>query len=343
MLGYFVIRPYSLGMAKRTSFTYKLAPAEQHALVEILQAGNYRPVHREHTVIAVTADDYNVAVYNSGKCLIQGKGAEEFVSFILEPMVLKRAELGYETVLNPELSQPRMGVDESGKGDFFGPIVISAAYADKELVDKMQDMGVRDSKSITSDKKALAMGSELRRLLGRRFSIVKIGPRAYNRLYMKMRNVNTLLAWAHARAIENLLETVPDCPRAISDQFGKKEQVERALMKNGRKIELIQRHKAESDMAVAAASIIAREAFLRALVKMAEQYEMEIPKGASATVREAAVKLATARGPEVLVDACKCHFKTTDAVLAAVKSDRSALGPEGQAVSKPYTRGKKRG
>lgn len=326
-------------MTKRTSFSFKLSKSEQAELTRILTLGNYRPAQVPYTTIAVTTPDCGINLYTSGKCLVQGKGAEEFVKFIMEPMVLGRAELGYESVVDPQALQPHMGVDESGKGDFFGPIVVAAAYVDAELVEKMREMNVRDSKTITSDSKALDMGRDLRRLLGRRFSTVKIGPLAYNRLYTKMRNVNTLLAWAHARAIENLLENVPDCPRAISDQFGKKEQVERALMKKGRDIELIQQPRAESDIAVAAASVIAREIFLRSLHSMREKYTIEFPKGASAHVRESAVVLARKFGPELLTETAKCHFKTTDQVLAELKTDRSVLGPEGQAVSKAKYRG----
>ena len=329
----------------RTSFSYKLTPPQQALLYTILRTGNYRPVQVPHTRIAVKSEDCNINLYESGKCLVQGKGAPDFVLFILEPNVLRTAGLGYEKALNPEARQPRIGIDESGKGDFFGPIVIAAAYADEGLVDAMQKMDVKDSKDISSDARAILLGRDLRRLLGNRYSVIKIGPRKYNELYAKMRNLNTLLAWAHARALENLLEVIPDCPRAISDQFGSKQQVERALMRKGRQIELVQRHRAESDMAVAAASVIARELFLRSLKDMEKEYDQPFPKGASAAVREAAVNLAKHKGPAVLVEAAKCHFKTTDAVLTELGKDRSELGPFGQATSKQmgsFTRRRKK-
>lgn len=325
-------------MTSQNSFSYKLTPDQQTILAEILAAGNYQATEVPFTSIAVKGDNYIVNLYTSGKCLIQGKGAYEFVEFVLEPLVLQSVGLGYEDLLNPDASQPHMGVDESGKGDFFGPMVVAAAYIDESLIDEMRALDVKDSKNIASDKKALHIGRELRTLLGKRFALVTIGNEAYNRLYAKMRSVNTLLAWAHARAIENLLENVPDCPRAISDQFGSKQQVERALMKKGSKIELIQRHKAESDMAVAAASIIAREAFLRALGKMTDTYRMVIPKGASAQVKEIAAGLVAQHGPEILLKTAKCHFKTTDAVLERASLSRSDLPAEGQVKSKPYTR-----
>jgi ribonuclease HIII len=266
---------------------------------------------------------------------VQGKGAEDFVRFVLEPVILRAAKIGYETELDPSLASPHMGVDESGKGDFFGPLVIAAAYVDPVLFDKFKEMNVRDSKRITSDNVALGMGRELRRLLGNRCALVKIGPRAYNRLYAKMLNVNRILAWGHARAIENLLGSVPECPRAVSDQFGSASQVERALMKNGRKIDLIQRHKAESDPAVAAASIIAREQFLLSLKEIADKTHIKVPKGASEGTRESAVELVRRHGPASLLDYAKCHFRTADEVLGILGLGRDALGPDGRAVSRP--------
>jgi len=314
-------------MTEKNSFTYKLTDVQQAALVALLRAGNYRPTEVPYTRIAAKTEDCNINLYTSGKLLVQGKGAREFVEFILEPMVLLSVSVGYEDVVAPEISQAHMGVDESGKGDFFGPMVIAAAYIDETLIGAMRKLDVKDSKNITSDKKAMFIGGELRKLLGRRFAIVAIGPAAYNRLYSKMRSVNRVLAWGHARAIENLLETVPNCPKAISDQFGSKEIVQRALMQKGRGIELIQRHKAESDPAVAAASILAREAFLLALQKMERTYGTEIKKGASAAVREAAVALARGKSPSVLLETVKCHFKTTDAVLAELGLTRQDLPP----------------
>ena len=321
-------------MPEQTTYTYKLNQTQQDTLKHILRDGNYQPMKIEHTQIAARTPEVNVALYKSGKCVVQGRGATEFVQFVMEPLVLETVGLGYEDLLNPEAIAPHIGVDESGKGDFFGPLVTAAAYLDESLAQTMRDMGVRDSKSITSDDKALGLGRELRRLLGKRFALVIIGPEAYNRLYSKMRNVNSMLAWAHARAIENLLEIEPACPRAISDQFGNEKLVKNALMKKGREIELVQMPRAESDLAVAAASILAREAFLNALAKMREQYDAKIPKGASAAVRESAEDLVKKHGPEILVKTVKCHFKTTDQVLTATGHSRKDLPAEGQAVSR---------
>jgi len=284
-------------------------------LTHVLSSGNYRRIQVPYTTIAVETDEFNVSLYESGKCLVQGKGAKDFVAFVLEPQVLGHVGLGYEEKLNPEQYEAHVGVDESGKGDYFGPLVIAAAYSDRELAKKMLEIGVRDSKNISSDKRIFELARQIRKMLDKRFSIVTIGAQAYNRLYWKMKNVNLVLAWGHARAIENILVDVPECPRAISDQFGHKHLIEKALMGKGRKIVLQQRHKAESDVAVAAASILAREGFLLGLRKMQEQYQQRFPKGASAQVVEAARQLVEKNGENILLQTAKCHFKTTDVVL----------------------------
>jgi len=330
---------------KKNSFTFVLDKEQQESLKQMLQMGNYRPKQVPHTLIAVEAEDCNISLYKSGKCLIQGRGAEDFVIFFMEPNVLQSASVGYEEILNPELTTPHMGIDESGKGDYFGALVACAAYVNQDLAAKMSAFGVKDCKKLT-DKAVYLIGGKIRALLGpNRYKIVSIGPETYNRLYAKMHNVNTLLAWAHARCIENLLDTIPDCPRAVADQFGAKHVIERALMKKGRSIVLEQRHKAESDIAVAAASVLAREAFLRGLQSLGKAFDFEPHKGASEMVKSDAVALVRKSGPDILLKTAKCHFQTTDKVLAACGRTRTEMSPEGQVVArnagKPFVRKKK--
>lgn len=307
------------------SFTFKLSEDEQDAVFHLLKSPKYDPTTVPHTRIAVSIPDCRINLYNSGKLLVQGKAAQEWITFTLETEILKEARLGYDEVHDPEAFQPHMGIDESGKGDFFGPLVIASAYVNEDLVAKLREMGVRDSKKISSDNVALNMAREIKKLLGDRCAMITIGPRSYNRMYSKIRNVNKMLAWGHARAIESLLEKVPDCPRALSDKFGPTHQIERALMDRGKKIQLDQRTKAESDPAVAAASILARAGFLYALKKMGKTQGFEVPKGASDKVRREAEKLVADKGPGILLDVAKCHFQTTDKVLAEVGYSRKDL------------------
>jgi ribonuclease HIII len=310
---------------KTNSFTFKLNTQQQDQLFDLLKNSKYVPEKVPHTRIAVSIPNCRINLYNSGKLLVQGKGAQEWITFTLETEILKEAQFGYDDILDPEASQPHMGIDESGKGDFFGPLVIASAYVDEGLVEKLRDMGVRDSKKISSDNVALNMARDIRKLLGNRCAMVTIGPRSYNRMYSKIRNVNKMLAWGHARAIENLLEKVPECPRALSDKFGPTHQIEQALFDKGKKIKLDQRTKAESDPAVAAASILARAGFLYALKEMGKTYNFDVPKGASEKVRREAEKLVAYKGPEILLETAKCHFQTTDKVLAEVGYSRKDL------------------
>jgi ribonuclease HIII len=263
--------------------------------------------------------DVSVAAYQSGKLVVQGKGTQEFVEFYLEPELLKEAKLGYEHILDPEMLMPRIGVDESGKGDFFGPLVVAGVFVGGDTVLQLRDAGVKDSKQISSDKRIAELAKTIRKTAGVVTTAVPIGNEAYNRLHAKMANVNSILGWGHARVIENLLAipAVKDCKRAISDQFGNKRIVQQALMERGKKIELIQRHKAESDIAVAAASIIARDEFVARLHALSKKFGVELPKGASAAVEKAGRVLVEKHGAEILGKVAKLHFRTAQKILHA--------------------------
>lgn len=307
-------------MAPRTSYTCVL-PADKteplrRGLVE--RGYTFRDVPHAKFSAASDNDKVNVTLYDSGKLVVQGKGTEDFVQFYLEPCILGEARLGYEHVHDPSMLSRRIGVDESGKGDFFGPLVVAGVYLDEASARKMNELGVRDSKTITSDRRIEALARAIREHTT--WDVVVVGNEKYNQLQARMRTVNNLLGWAHARVIENLLVKVPDCPRAISDQFGNKRLVEQALMERGKKIELVQRHRAESDLAVAAASIVARDEFVRRLRQLGQQYGVPLPKGASAAVRQAAAELVRRHGPEVLGNLAKTHFRTTQQVLAGIST-----------------------
>jgi ribonuclease HIII len=200
----------------------------------------------------------------------------------------------------------------------------------------MKALGVKDCKQMT-DKAVLAAGARLRALLGPDgYAVVRLAPHAYNRLYARMRNVNRMLAWAHATAMETLLERRPSCPRVVVDQFAASEEtIARALKPRGRAVEVVQRHKAESDIAVAAASVIAREIFLRDVEKMGEGLASgPVPIGSSdPRVRALAEEMVRAEGPLWLMNHCKVHFQTTDKVLAACSLSRADLPPEGRVAS----------
>jgi ribonuclease HIII len=212
---------------------------------------------------------------------------------------------------------PSIGTDESGKGDFFGPLVCAGVYVDTTSAAVLSGMGVRDSKRL-SDRRCRELADTIKATCHQHYSVVEINPARYNDLYEQFRregkNLNTLLAWAHARVLENLLAQV-DCQRAITDQFADPRYVESKLQARGKKIELIQMPRAEVHVGVAAASILARARFLERLDALSAQCGMTLPKGASQLVIQAGRTLVQQCGEGALRQVAKLHFKTTAQVL----------------------------
>lgn len=366
---------------QKTCYTFELDGAQQEKLLALLAVGNYRPKQVPYSLAAVEGDGFNCALYQKEKhgrrkLCVQGQQAQDFVEFFLEPNGVVPVTMGGGGAVPAglpaavaaaaaggaadSLRTAHGGSDESGKGDYFGPLVVACCYVDEDLAEKLRtlrvewydsrdvkhvdDGGVRDCKLITNNVVLLRMGTMIRSILGpQRFSVVKIGNPAYNRLYFKIRNINRLLAWAHGTCIEEMLEKQPACPRVVVDQFAPTETViKRALKERGKRIVVEQRHKAESySIAVAAASVLARETFVRALCDMAAEVDPAaqaalgvVPLGSSdPRVRELAEKMVKQHGPTWLMNHCKAHFQTTDKVLAACGLSRNDLPPEGQVTS----------
>ena len=227
----------------------------------------------------------------------------------------------FSNVLTPTISDTNLneksiiGIDEAGKGDYFGPLVIGAVFVDAQSIKTLASLGIRDSKMLTDSKV-----KQLYKELERRSKIVhvKINPEKYNELYSEINNLNHILAWGHARALENMLSQVK-CDCALSDQFGDENLIKSRLMQLGKKINLIQKPKAESNIAVAAASIVARYFFLEELEKISKRYKTEFPKGASEDVENAAKMFFEKFGLDELRKVAKIHFKITDRITAGAK------------------------
>jgi ribonuclease HIII len=298
-----------------TIHTCKLTDEQASALLAVLKARNWKSREVSYARFAFESDKTNIVFYESGKLVVQGKGTAEFVEFVLEPEILKEVKLGYETILNPDLLLPRIGVDESGKGDFFGPLSIAGVYVNEKVINAWKDIGIRDSKNISSDKKIAELAEKIRNTPGCVTESIVIGNAKYNQLYVGMKSVNKMLAWGHAQVIENLLgkryQMNPPPVKAISDQFAaSKSVIEKALKTQGKELPLEQRHKAEEDIAVAAASILARDGFVKGLANLEKQFEMKLPKGASAAVDVAAKQFVEERGAGELAKISKLHFRT---------------------------------
>ena len=297
------------------SMVYTLTAEQAAQLKEILEQRNWEMSVVPYSIFKASGEKVSVVAYESGKLVVQGKNAQEFIEFILEPEILHT----FGTLLPPEPSaedlSPHGGIDESGKGDFFGPLVIAGVCVDEKIATALRNIGVCDSKLVTSSKKIFALAEEIRKAAEGHFNIVLLRPETYNRLYSNIGNLNRLLAWGHARTIENLLDQVPECPRMLSDKFGDESLIRRALMEKGRKIILDQKVRAESDVAVAAASILARDYFLRQMNKLSETLGVELPRGGGPQVKVIGRELLEKHGPGVFESCAKLHFKTYTELL----------------------------
>lgn len=298
-----------------TTYTAPLSDDQVEALRQLLKDSGFEFSPKPYTRFFAQKNKLSVAVYEKGpKVLLQGKGIEDFVTFELEPKVLREARLGYEEVHSPEIFEPHFGIDESGKGDFFGPLVIAGVFTDRAIARTFLENGIQDSKRIGSDARIRALAKMIRQTPGVSFDVVLIGPERYNDLYEKFGNLNKLLGWGHARVIENLLEKRPDCPRALSDKFADARVIESALLQHGQQIQLEQRTKAESDFAVAAASILAREAFIDWLERQGKRLGLKLGRGVSASVKETARQIVEKEGGDALRRVAKIHFRAAHEV-----------------------------
>ena len=204
-----------------------------------------------------------------------------------------------------------VGSDESGKGDFFGPLVVAAVALDTTSWRVLEALGVQDSKRLT-DARIGALAAQIRDVAPH--EVITIMPPRYNELWRTFGNVNRLLGWAHARAIEDVLERAPQATAAVADQFGDESIIRKALFERGRAVTLVQMHRAESDPAVAAASVLARAEFVRRLDALSRDAGVRLPKGASAAVDAVARALVHSRGREALSAFAKVHFKNAQRV-----------------------------
>lgn len=299
-----------------TSHTTTLTAIQVGKLREILEEQGFDFVEKAYTIFAGKKGKLNISVYEKGpKVLIQGKDTEDFIRFTLEPLVLCEAKLGYEEITDPEHFAPHFGIDESGKGDFFGPLVIAGVYTNAEITRHLIKAGIMDSKRITTPAKIRQLAAVIKTTPGIEFDVIALRPEKYNELYASFKNLNRMLAWGHATVIEELVRKKPDCPRALSDQFARAEVLQRALKQKNITLTLDQRTKGESDTAVAAASILARERFIDWMDAATKKVGFKIPLGASSAVVAAGKTLVKTHGADALNKFAKLHFKTTEQVI----------------------------
>ncbi len=304
---------------KIASYTVKLDEAQLAKLRGILEARGWEPFPVAYTHFAFKADHLkvNVSAYTSGKVVVAGKGTEDFVRDVIEPEVTGAAKLGYDDVLHPEWFEAHAGLDESGKGDFFGPVIAATVIADKAAIEAWIKAGVKDSKKI-AEPQIMKLDAIIRDTRGVAVRTCFCGMPKYNELMGRPgANLNRLLAWQHATALEQAL-ALKRVPWGLLDQFSEQPLVQRELAKKGVKdFELKMRTKAEEDPVVAAASVVARAEFVRQMHALSQRFGEKLQKGASAAVKDQGAKIIAKFGARGLGDFAKLHFRTAYEVVAA--------------------------
>ena len=286
----------------------------------------FAPARREYASFCYEKPGLVVAFFpKKNKLLIQGAGTDEFIEFVLEPKITGIISLtlsadpdcpSARVSLVPGLDErAHFGIDESGKGDYFGPLVVAGVFCEGESARALSKLGCCDSKTIKSEVKMAKLADAIVKTPGVAFEILCMGPKRYNELYSEMSNLNSLLAWCHARVIASLHDKVPSCPRALSDQFANEWVLKRALALRKIPVLLEQRTKGESDIAVAAASILARARFVRWMNEASVAAGDKLPLGCAPHVPKAARAFVLKHGKERLAEVAKLHFKVTAQVL----------------------------
>ncbi|MDD3419931.1 MAG: ribonuclease HIII, partial [Candidatus Gastranaerophilales bacterium] len=227
------------------SYSDKFNLKEADSLKKKLEEAGYDFGTADYALWRAKGKNVVVTLYNSGKILAQGSGTQEFTSEFLgtksQLQLLSIPKKKDDDITHNFTSW--IGTDESGKGDYFGPLIIAAVLVNEKNKSLFEELELKDSKKLT-DEKISKLAVKIKN--NATFAVVTINPAKYNELYDKFKNLNKMLAWGHARAIENILEKSP-CPNAISDKFGDEKLIKNALLKSGKEINLIQQVRAERD------------------------------------------------------------------------------------------------
>ena len=285
-------------MAGLNMFVDRIDDATGAQLEEMLRSAGYEFREVEYARFGAKGESVSVVLYTSGKLVVQGKGASDFRLHRLQELT---------GLPEPRLKVATIGCDEAGKGDYFGPIVAAAVAMTPEEEQFLDEIPLCDSKTL-SDRQIAGAAEHLRNVVSH--EVIVIGPRRYNELYAKFQNVNHLLAWAHGKAMLAVKDKT-GIDHVLLDKFCDESVVKRALGARSSEIDLHSRPRAEDDPAVAAASLLARDAFVRGIDRLRHVAGRPLPKGAGSPVLKAGRELVKERGRGILAEVAKVHFRTT--------------------------------
>lgn len=286
-----------------------ITPAQVAALRELLTNHGATFGQPPHTHFDAAVEKARLTCYRSGKLLIQGEAVDAWIEKLASALATtSAAPAGSEA---PELLVATIGSDESGKGDYFGSMVVAACMLRPEDVRFVRDLGVRDSKE-ASDAMIKTAAAKMKERVA--FAIEEYTPRIYNERHAQVGNVNVLLGDAHAHCIAELAHKT-GARHVIIDRFGGEHYVRAGLGALAAELKITMVPRAESNPAVAAASFLARARFVESLEELSTEVGMKLIPGASSAVERRARELVRMLGPKVLAKVAKTHFKTTERVI----------------------------
>ncbi len=303
---------------KLSTYTIKLDDPQLDQLETLLEGRGWERFEVPYARFAFRGKDCNVTAYDKRKVVVvAGKGTEEFVLNTIEGEITKAARFGYDDVLHPDWFESHAGLDESGKGDFFGPTVTATVIADRPAIEAWIKAGVKDSKRIV-EAQIIRLDRIIRDTPGVAVEVFPWTMAKYNELMSRpSANVNRLLGWQHAKTLVRALDK-KWVPWGLLDQFTEQPLVQKELTKlEVKNFELRMRTKAEEDPVVAAASVVARAEYVRQMHDLSKKFGAKLQKGASAAVKVQAQEIMEKFGAKGLADFAKLHFRTAYEVVSA--------------------------
>lgn len=292
-------------------FVTEITPHQIEKLRADLLSQGFELALREHTHFFAQKPGISCALYLSGKLVVQGSKSPEWIDFYLEPEITKRVMRVARSDWH-ENFKDHLGSDEAGKGDLFGPLCLACVGVEEKDLEWIHSAGVKDSKLIT-DTQIRPLARELWKKLPCQLHVVL--PESYNKLWSRFKNLNLLMGWLHSELIEKLAKSSEKkWSYALVDQFSQGQLVKQRMKKTMPDFQVEERTKAESDPAVACASILARASFLKSLEDLSKEAGFRIPKGSGSLAKQKLREMIKEHPHLDLNRFVKVHFKTVKEV-----------------------------
>ncbi len=279
----------------------------------------YKDKCREKTppyaIFQAMEEDTVITLYNSGKAMFQGPTAFVDANMWQELSGVTKDDKKEKEKLEKYYYASCVGSDEVGTGDYFGPIVVTASYLKKEDIEKLEKLGVHDSKKLT-DEKILKIAKELIKIV--QYKSIILTNQEYNEKYSKETNMNKIKAIMHNKALASILTTIDEKPDyVIVDEFAKENRYYQYLdgVSNVVKGITFITKAEDKNLAVASSSIISRYLFLKEMDKLSDTYHLPLPKGAGSNVDKIGEELVAKYGSDVLTKTAKRNFSNTQRIL----------------------------